>query len=62
MQLPGILHLYLISTINNCVVIIGEEVGVDGGDGVTSLPGDGSVGQILRPHGLCSNTNYSVIQ
>ena len=30
MQLPGILHLYLISTINNCVVIIGDEVGGDG--------------------------------
>ena len=26
MELPGILHLYLISTINNCVVIIGDEV------------------------------------
>ena len=32
MQLPGILHLYLISTINNCAVVIGEEVGGDGGD------------------------------
>ena len=57
MQLPGILHLYLISTINNCVVIIGDEVGGDGGDGVTSLPGDGSVEQILRPHGYCSHTH-----